>query len=299
MQDIFNEHNFPKTSRTVNHLCNFVTTHVAPRGGRAFHEPLRPPCLLNLHGTVHHWLRSAQSMTDINLSMDQWWLSPDTSADEDVKAFVARCRQQLEMCNPVSKELLRSCELARTAPDRTVVLRFQYSDTGPDVSALYHTNSDRLPPHILLSKWPKDNARPKSMPLKHGEVDCLAFPLLFPFADSGYHPGLTLSNNRRMTRAQWLRYLVFNPPPHFVRQPRVFQEFILHVWNEIENERLKYFRNVTRAAGVGDDEDNVDEQEDLLESIQDENSRSCEVTDDTTCRPSFIPSTFTGGALRS
>jgi hypothetical protein len=150
MQDIFNEHNFPKTSRTVNHLCNFVTTHVVPRGGRAFHEPLRPPCLLNLHGTVHHWLRSAQSITDINLSMDQWWLSPDTSADEDVKAFVERCRQQLEMCNPVTKELLRSCELARAAHDRTVVLRFQYSDTGPDVSALYHTNSDRLPPHILL-----------------------------------------------------------------------------------------------------------------------------------------------------
>jgi hypothetical protein len=38
MQDIFNEPNFPKTSRAVNHLCDFVTTHVAPRGGRAFHE---------------------------------------------------------------------------------------------------------------------------------------------------------------------------------------------------------------------------------------------------------------------
>jgi hypothetical protein len=131
----------------------------------------------------------------------------------------------------------------------------------PDVSALYHTNSDLLPPHILLSKWPKDNARPKSVALKHGEVGCLSFPLLFLFADSGYHPGLTLFNNRRMTRAQWLWYLIFNTPPHFVRQPRVLQEFILHVWNEIGNERRKYFRNVTHAAGVADDEDNVDEQE--------------------------------------
>jgi hypothetical protein len=162
MQNIFNEHNFLKASRAVNHLCNFVTTHVAPHGGRAFHEPLRPPCLLNLHGTVHHWLRSAQSMIDITLSMDQWWLSPDTSADEDMKAFVASCRQQLEMCNPVTKKLLRSCELARAAHDHTVVHRFQYSDTGPDVSALYHSNSDRLPPHILLSKWPKDKECLKS-----------------------------------------------------------------------------------------------------------------------------------------
>jgi hypothetical protein len=209
---------------------------------------------------------------NINLSMDQWWLSPDTSADEDVKAFVARCHQQLELCNPVTKELLQSCELARAAHDRTVVLRFQYSDTGPDVSALYHTDSERhLPPHILLRKWPKDKERPKSTLLKHGEVDCLAFPLLFPFVDSGYHPSLTLSNNRQMTCAQWLRYLVFNPPSHFVRQRRVFQEFILHVWNEIENERFKYFRNVTRAAGVADDED-IDGREDLIQSIQDETS---------------------------
>jgi hypothetical protein len=106
MEDIFNEPTFPKISRAVNHLCNFVTTHVVLRCGRACHESLRPLCWLNLHGTSYHWLRSAQSMTDINLSMDQWWLSPDTSADEDVKAFVARCHQQLELCNPVTKELL-------------------------------------------------------------------------------------------------------------------------------------------------------------------------------------------------
>jgi hypothetical protein len=59
MQDIFSGPNFPKTSCAVNHLSNFVTTPVAPRGGRAFLEPLRPLCLLNLHGTVHHWLPSA------------------------------------------------------------------------------------------------------------------------------------------------------------------------------------------------------------------------------------------------
>jgi hypothetical protein len=116
------------------------------------HKPLRPPCLLKLHGTVHHWLRSAQSMTDINPSMDQGWLSPDTFADKIVKAFVACYHQQLEMCNSVTKEQLRLCELARAAHDCTIVLHFQSSDTGPYVSTLYHTTSDCLPPHTLLRK---------------------------------------------------------------------------------------------------------------------------------------------------
>jgi hypothetical protein len=43
----------------------------------------------------------------------------------------------------------------------------------------------------------------------------------------------------------------------------------------------------------------IDGREDLIQSIQDETSYDNEDTDDTNCRPLFIPSTFTGGALRS
>jgi hypothetical protein len=88
--------------------------------------------------------------THINISMDQWWLSPDTYADQDEDICCALLSAARDVQSK-EQELLRLRELAHAADDRTIVPSSQSSDTGPDVSALYHTNSDRLPPHILLS----------------------------------------------------------------------------------------------------------------------------------------------------
>jgi hypothetical protein len=167
LQEIFGRPDFPKAARAVNHYCNFVTTRVVPRTGRAFHEPLKPPCLLNLHGTVYHWLRSADSMTEVNLSMEQWWMTPDPSTSTAVEELTTRCRRVLQVCNPVTNALLRTTDLAAAAHKRTVALRFEYNDAGPDVSAVYHTTDNSLPPYLHLCKWPKGDNRPFTQPLKH------------------------------------------------------------------------------------------------------------------------------------
>jgi hypothetical protein len=265
-----------------------VTTFVAPRGGRAFHDPQQQPCLLNLHGTVYHWLRSAKTtpdtdVADARIAMEQWWTTADAEDDTIIADLVERFRTGLLQCNPITAQLVRASELAGIAPHRHVALQFQHGDTGPDVSVVYHTASaNRVPPELLLCKWAVGCERPCCKPLQHGDVDNLAFVTIFPAADGAYHANLRLTNGRRMTRSQWVRHLLFHRVPHIVRQPRVFQEFLLHVWNEVENQRLQYFRNCIGPA-VGDGPDNT-----VLDNEDDGVSIGS---------ASFIPAAFTGGAL--
>jgi hypothetical protein len=147
---------FPSAARAINHQCNYVTTFVAPRAGQGFHEPLQPPCLLNLHGTVHHWLRSEQvqpdaPVADAGLAMEQWWTTPDAPGEDRIEDLVHDFRAGLLESNPITAELVRACELSTDQPTSHVALRFQHGDAGPDVSAVYHCGTaDRVPPNLLL-----------------------------------------------------------------------------------------------------------------------------------------------------
>jgi hypothetical protein len=285
---VFDDPLFPAAARTINHRCNYVTTYVSPQQGRAFHEPARPPCLLNLHGTVYHWLRSREgaagsnAVIDANLAMEQWWTTPDShEPDSATHRLVRSFRSGLLNCNPVTKELVRACQLSNRDPSQHIALRFQHGDAGPDVSAVYHTGSaDRMPPHLQLCKWAAGSERPRCQPLRHGEADALSFGTLFPSTTGLYHQDLRLTTGKRLTRAQWARHLLFRKVPHIERQPRVFREFLLHVWNEVENERLQFFQ---RCIGPGeDDPDPTDAQAEGVDSVD--------------CA-SFIPAAFTGGVL--
>jgi hypothetical protein len=251
---------FPTAARSINHQCNYVTTFVAPQAGQGFHEPLHPPCLLYLHGTVHHWLRSAQAqpnapVADAMLAMQQWWLTPDDHQEDRIQDLVRRFRAGLLQSNPITAQLVRACELCAMQPSNHVALRFQHGNTGPDVSAVYHCGSaDRVPPGLLLCKWAAGRERPRCKPLLPGDSDNLAFVTLFPSADGTLHTNLVLTNGARMTRSQWTRHLMYAHVPHIVRQPRVFQEFLLQAWNEVENQRLWFFRQC-----VGPEDANMEE----------------------------------------
>jgi hypothetical protein len=56
LRAIMESSDWPAAARSVNHLCNWVTTFVAPKDGRGFHDPMSPPCLLNLQGRVMQFL---------------------------------------------------------------------------------------------------------------------------------------------------------------------------------------------------------------------------------------------------
>jgi hypothetical protein len=185
---VFDDPLFPAAARTINHRCNYVTTYVSPQQGRAFHEPARPPCLLNLHGTVYHWLRSREgaagsnAVVDSNLAMEQWWTTPDShEPDSATDRLVRSFRSALLNCNLVTKELVRACELSNRDPSKHIALRFQHGDAGPDVSAVYHTGSaDRMPPHLQLCKWAAGSERPRCQPLRHGCHGCHRMPWIRP-----------------------------------------------------------------------------------------------------------------------
>jgi hypothetical protein len=284
---------FPTAARSINHQCNYVTTFVAPRAGQGFHEPVHPPCLLNLHGTVHHWLRSAQAQPDVpvadaRLAMQQWWMTADDAGEGSIEDLVRRFRTGLLQSNPITAQLVRACELCTMQPSNNVPLRFQHGDTGPDVSAVYHCGSeDRLPPNLILCKWAADRERPKCKPLKPGDSDNLAFVTLFPSADGTFHSNLSLTNGARMTRTQWTCHLIYAHVPHIVRQPRVLQEFLLQAWNEVENQRLRFFRQC-----VGPEDANLEDPSEANGGDSDSGHG-----DHDEGQASFIPAAFTGGAL--
>jgi hypothetical protein len=85
-----------------------------------------------------------------------------------------------------------------------------------------------------------------------------------------------------MTRAQWMRYLIFNKPLDIKQRPRLFPEFILHVCNEKENESLQFFRI---AAGPAC---NDELSEALLMATADEDAQ--DHTEEKAHKSSLIPS---------
>jgi hypothetical protein len=93
-----------------------------------------------------------------------------------------------------------------------------------------------------------------------------------------------------MTISQWTRHLVFTHVPHIVRQRRVFQEFLLQAWNEVENLLLQFFCQL-----VGP------EDADNLEGLDEANGGDSDSGRDNNCEghASFITAACTGGATPS
>jgi hypothetical protein len=64
LADLYQHPAWPELARQINHDCSFVTTGVVKplrAGGKGFHQPAAPPCLLRLQGSVSHWLRPLHS----------------------------------------------------------------------------------------------------------------------------------------------------------------------------------------------------------------------------------------------
>ena len=117
--------------------------------------------------------------------------------------------------------------------------------------------------------------------LIQGDVDRYAFPVLFPSAVGCFNRTRTDRNGKRITRSQWATYLMFHLStlPHWIRSNRTLQEWVLHVWADIERFRLNFFRmqassnrNIT-AADVAADPSSAGAKAEV-----------------------FIPASFTGGA---
>jgi hypothetical protein len=78
--------------------------------------------------------------------------------------------------------------------------------------------------------------------------------------------------------------------PHIVRQLRVFHEFLLQAWNQVESQRLRFFRRFLHPEDAGN-----------LESLDEANGGDSGSGRDDNCggHASFIPAAFTGGATSS
>jgi hypothetical protein len=77
-----NDPRLPAAACTNIHCYNYVTLFVAPRRVCTFNELQHPSCLLYLHSTAHHWLRSFKTTPDMNvldaaIAMEEWLKTAD------------------------------------------------------------------------------------------------------------------------------------------------------------------------------------------------------------------------------
>jgi hypothetical protein len=298
-EELMEDRDFTELERKLNHASKWVTTLVLPKpdsGGRGFHFPKEVPCLLNLHGVVSHFMRAVRQpashgddddaplLADINNSITQWWVTPEQPGVGDAKldSMASTFQSILASSNPVTVGLRRACELQREGGGvKHIIMQFQYGDTGPDVSAVYHTpDPDNKPPKLMHLVWPRGTPEKeaKSRTVRQGEVDALTFPVLFPTGKGAYNPKAMCKSGKRVTRCMWTRYILCHTHsiPQFARCQRSVQEWVLHCWNEIEVDRLSFYRNTARELSAVREEDLANDP-------------------NTPGRPSHIPASFMGG----
>ena len=108
---------------------------------------------------------------------------------------------------------------------------------------------------VILARWTAEGLQPafSRIPATHASYMPLAYPLLFPRGDYGYHFGIPIRDCRRIGRKrqtvsirQSYRYQLF-PRHRFGLTPfgfgRLFQQFLVDVWATCDQTKLMWLRN--------------------------------------------------------
>lgn len=161
MQTIIQHPRWTTLNRHINHEANWVTTWTVPNQancGKGFHNPLPPPCYLNLHGIVYHCLRqaapSASSAVARSLaaSMGQWHVTPEPDTlDADSQAR-SDLLHQFQVIVPTPPGLQCTADFRRNTACTDATLTLGSAIAPENVAALYHTaDADDTPPSPMLA----------------------------------------------------------------------------------------------------------------------------------------------------
>jgi hypothetical protein len=243
---IFQHPQWPRESKNINDCCNFTSTAVCRSltdGGRGLHFSTAPPCVLKLEGSIVHFAQNLcgtpapqrTTASAIAQASHGWFLTGPRSPDNLRPAttlLATKARSLLLKTHPCT-----TYSPLRT-PQEELRVDFEKPPATDEVVALYQSPDQTTPPQVLFFDCRKQDSA--SHPLQPGELDVLAFPLLWPYATIPY------SQQSPYTRLKWIRALLFRQLPRFTLSTTLFQSYILTLWNEIETSRIQYIKNQHR-----------------------------------------------------
>ncbi|XP_003739875.1 uncharacterized protein LOC100902110 [Galendromus occidentalis] len=198
-------------------------------------RPVNTSCRENIFSLLHNLL------TNTNPYVQAVRLMADVSQDE-----MHRAQLEGRLTRPV-----RMVFEQRAHDDHR---RYNVASAN-EVAVVYVGDEGNIPGERNLVVYEK-TGNLRSIPHLDERCDPLAYPLLFPTGESGWHPGMTRDNSHldegsasrsrsRMTQKDYYSYLlfsrndVFNPLHH---AGKLLQQFIVDCWIKIEMNRLNFIR---------------------------------------------------------
>lgn len=112
--------------------------------------------------------------------------------------------------------------------NQDLVVSFQHEPSCTEVMAVFQSPDNTSPPELQLI----DYRQPNKGPLEAGWWDILAFPLLWPSNQKPYDA------SQKQSRADWAASLFYQQPARLTACPSLAQEYVLTLWNEIEQSRI-------------------------------------------------------------
>ena len=235
--NLYHDQRFRRHARSYNAL--FAMTSVGVKeGGRWVNEGIHP-ATLSLHGSLYHCLMPTHTE-----KCPLTWLIFDTKERQEVAFqrnldvdFVNRVREVLHNYHPWVR-VCRSFGESGVARSGSLVLKFPPHGGVDEVAAIYdiagrtsHTGRD-------ITFFFRDSHIPRYIKASHPAYMSLAYPLLYPHGESGWHPEFKDPwSGEKFTMNEYYNQLHLRHPI-FRFSGRLFHQHILDAWISIEDERL-------------------------------------------------------------
>lgn len=112
-----------------------------------------------------------------------------------------------------------------------------------EIAAVFVADAGELPHNRAIVVYPK-TGRLRRIPIISNMVDPMTYPLLFPYGDIGWSPGLKLRNGRNLSMCQYYGYRMATRECERTSQRggKLWQQFIVDAYCKVEENNLNYLR---------------------------------------------------------
>lgn len=112
-----------------------------------------------------------------------------------------------------------------------------------EVAAIFVSNDGEIPQNRAIVVHPK-TGRLRRIPIINEMVDAMTYPLLLPYGDAGWCPGVKLTNGKNLSMCQYYGYRIAlregNNTLH--RGGKLWQQYIVDSYCKVEENNLNYLR---------------------------------------------------------
>ena len=238
------------------------------------------PTCFQIHGELYHYTRPLHRSPGGLISNAQWLFYDQQDAVRDLREvrtrirpdILAECMDILRGCNPYISLYKHAREPLDEQPgsqaailanprlellvERGADRRRENLPTADEVAVLIPDETESTTGQrdlVPAYRQPQGNDSTKRVHATHPLYMPLAYVLLFPKGEPGWHWGLSLHGNQRQnTRLEQQQFYRYRLHPRngersvLFYAKRLFQQYVVDVFASCEKNRLNWFRSIQR-----------------------------------------------------